>query len=341
MPAAPPRSAPARGGAAPARGGATAEARGAAPARPAAAGGGGGCFTKMCPNGKLKNDGKQTGIGCCIIGYAIFCSLAAFTRGWYSVRYSPDSSVETCSMPLWECSLSACKPKDSHTGYHGEGECSQQQFAQVMFLFAAIYAMCYLFFISGVLRPGNVTKWTQADFSECCTFSSDCTPPLIPPIPHVCPAEHGVMLCGVPFFMLLGLIFILAQDRSEFEGMPEQGFGALFWISLIMAIVMLLVACFTTKAEAGLQAGAARALPPRPPPRNPAPAGGGARRQMPPSAPNGFSYYNPPDTKPSTVQTAQLLATADIKVTTQINRVGVDPGWVSLPADFGTLIRRA
>ena len=25
----------------------------------------------------------------------------------------------------------------------------------------------------------------------------------------------------------------------------------------------------------------------------------------------------------------------------QINRVGVDPGWVSLPADFGTLIRRA
>ena len=64
-------------------------------------------------------------------------------------------------MPLWECSLSACKPKDSHTGYHGEGECSQQQFAQVMFLFAAIYAMCYLFFISGVLRPGNVTKWTQ------------------------------------------------------------------------------------------------------------------------------------------------------------------------------------
>ena len=80
MPAAPPRSAPARGGAAPARGGATAEARGAAPARPAAAGGGGGCFTKMCPNGKLKNDGKQTGIGCCIIGYAIFCSLAAFTR---------------------------------------------------------------------------------------------------------------------------------------------------------------------------------------------------------------------------------------------------------------------
>lgn len=213
------------------------------------------------------------------VSFSFSCS---FAQGWYKVRYSPDMTVPTCSMPLWECSLAACKPEDTHTGYKGEGECSTQQFAQVMFLFASVYAICYLMFISGILVPGSVGKWMNFDFQECCTRSSECAPlgekkvqcPEKLGAATLCPVAHGVMLCGTPFFMLIGLFTVMSQDRSEFEGMPGQGYGTVFWIALILALLMLLVACFTTKAEAGLQAGAKRALPPRPPPRNP-PAGAG------------------------------------------------------------------
>ena len=72
--------------------------------------------------------------------------------------------------------------------------------------------------------------------------------------------------------------------------------------------------------------------------------GGGSPRgpTMPPSAPNGFNYYNPPSTTPITVQTAPQLAVAarQITATTQVNRIGVDKGWVALPKDFRELMGR-
>ena len=97
---------------------------------------------------------------------------------------------------------------------------------------------------------------------------------------------------------------------------------------------------FNAKAEAILQEGAKRALPPRPmPARTNSRAGGaGGARTMPPSAPNGFNYYNPPSTNPVTVQTVPQLAAARITATTQVNRIGVDKGWVALPADFRGLM---
>ena len=102
---------------------------------------------------------------------------------------------------------------------------------------------------------------------------------------------------------------------------------------------------FNAKAEAILQEGAKRALPPRPMPartnsRAGGAGGGGSPRgpTMPPSAPNGFNYYNPPSTNPVTVQTVPQLAAARITATTQVNRIGVDKGWVALPADFRGLM---
>ena len=152
--------------------------------------------------------------------------------------------------------------------------------------------------------------------------------------------------------------------------------GGLFWLSLIMALIALAIALyasfppptrthnsgsrafvasggawltcqknvfacrFNAKAEAILQEGAKRALPPRPmPARTNSRAGGaGGARTMPPSAPNGFNYYNPPSTNPVTVQTVPQLAAARITATTQVNRIGVDKGWVALPADFRGLM---
>ena len=235
------------------------------------------------------------------------------------MRYSPDMTVPTCSMPLWECSLAACKPGVRRTGYVGEGECSTQQFAQLLFILAAVYALCYLMYISDILRPGSVGKWISLNFEDCCTKSSECRPPMCPDIAIggmiCCPCEHGVMVCGTPVLMLLGLFTVVIQDRTEFELMPDQGYGPVFWVSLLLALCMLFVAFFTSKAEAGLQATATRALPPRPPPRPAA----GMSATMPASAPHGFNYYTPPSEKPCTVTTASQLAAAKITPKTQVS----------------------
>ncbi len=251
-------------------------------------------------------------------------------QGWYKVRYSPDMTVPTCSMPLSECTLAACKPGVKRTGYVGEGDCSTQQYAQMLFILAAIYALCYLMFISGVLVPGSVSKWTSMNFQECCTRSSECRPLgdkqiAIGPM-QCCPCAHGVMICGTPLLMLLGLLTVVVQDRTEFELMPDQGYGPVFWISLVLALCMLVVGVSTSKAERALQAGARRALPPRPPPRA---ASGGANRLMPASAPHGFNYYTPPSQQATTVQNAAQLATANITANSQVGRVLVVCGVVS------------
>ena len=249
-------------------------------------------------------------------------------QGWYKVRYSPDMTVPICSMPLSECTLAACKPGVKRTGYVGEGDCSTQQYAQLLFILAAIYALCYVMFISGILVPGNVSKWTRMNFQDCCTLSSECRPlgdkqVAIGPM-QCCPCAHGVMICGTPLLMLLGLLTVVVQDRTEFELMPDQGYGPVFWVSLLLALCMLFVAFSTSKAEQALQAGARRALPPRPPPRN---VPGAGNRLMPASAPHGFNYYTPPSTKATTVQTAAQLATAVITPTTQVGRVRVVCGF--------------
>lgn len=236
-------------------------------------------------------------------------------------------------MPLWECSLAACKPGVRRTGYVGEGECSTQQYAQLLFILAAVYALCYLMYISDILRPGSVGKWMSLNFEDCCTKSSECRPPMCPDIAIggkliCCPCQHGVMVCGTPVLMLLGLLTVVIQDRTEFELMPDQGYGPVFWVSLLLAVCMLFVAFFTSKAEAGLQATATRALPPRPTPSPAAPPGpaaatrhprGGMSATMPASAPHGFSYYTPPSRTPSTVQTAAELAAAKITLETQVS----------------------
>ena len=63
----------------------------AAPSAGGAAGGAGagaGCFRRTCPNGKLQPEGtKQTGVGCCVLIYAVFCFLASFTRVRLGTRY--------------------------------------------------------------------------------------------------------------------------------------------------------------------------------------------------------------------------------------------------------------
>jgi hypothetical protein len=69
------------------------------------------------------------------------------------------------------------------------------------------------------------------------------------------------------------------------------------------------------------------------------PGGSVARRSsFPPSAPNGFNYYTPPSVTAVTVQTMEQLAAATIAPHTQINRIGVDKGWVPVPKDFGGLV---
>ena len=222
-------------------------------------------------------------------------------------------------MPLWECTLAACKPGVTRTGYVGEGECGTQQYAQLLFILAGIYALCYLMFVSGILSPGTVSKWLKLNLEDCCTRSSECHLPGVPEVNigpvTCCPCAHGVMICGTPVLMLLGLFSVVIQDRTEFELMPDQGYGPVFWFSLVLSLFMLFVALFTTKAEKGLQATARRALPPRPPPRNP----GGATRTMPNSAPHGFNYYTPPSTKAITVRTAAELATAKITRNSQVS----------------------
>ena len=71
----PPRGVPARGGAPGGAGGKpNAGVQRAAPPPNKS------FFKRCCPNGALPNEGKQTAVGCCIIGYAIFCFVAAFTR---------------------------------------------------------------------------------------------------------------------------------------------------------------------------------------------------------------------------------------------------------------------
>eukprot|EP01047_Picozoa_sp_COSAG01_P074372 COSAG01_NODE_12409_length_1745_cov_3.180437_3_plen_246_part_01 len=62
------------------------------------------------------------------------------------------------------------------------------------------------------------------------------------------------------------------------------------------------------------------------------------RSRFPPSAPNGFNYYTPPSVTAVTVQTMEQLAAATIAPHTQINRIGVDKGWVPVPKDFGGLV---
>ena len=107
-----------------------------------------------------------------------------------------------------------------------QGDCGTLRWAQAFFLLAAAYAICYLLFISGILDSrdgGQVKNWTGGNFANCCTYSSECNHHLPAPVPpKLC--AHGVMMCGVPCLMLLGLIAVASQDRSEFDGMPEQGY---------------------------------------------------------------------------------------------------------------------
>ena len=107
-----------------------------------------------------------------------------------------------------------------------QGDCGTLRWAQAFFLLAAAYAICYLLFISGILDSrddGQVKNWIGGNFANCCTYSSECNHHLPAPVPpKLC--AHGVMMCGVPCLMLLGLIAVASQDRSEFDGMPEQGY---------------------------------------------------------------------------------------------------------------------
>ena len=217
-------------------------------------------------------------MGVCITIYMAFCFVTAFMRGWYTVTYSPSITVEPCSLPLWDCSLAACKPEDTHTGYHGVGECGKFGAAQVFFVLAAVYAMCYLFFISGILS-GEVRKWTGGDFSGCCLTSSESYPPCMPGERHL---PHGFLLCGTPFLMFIGLCCIIAQDKTEFEGMDDS-FGALFWIAWVMTALGFAICTFNGRAQV-LLASTQRLLPPRPVQRNaPGLQGAGITAHMPPS----------------------------------------------------------
>jgi hypothetical protein len=190
-------------------------------------------------------------------------------QGWYEVDYSPSISVDPCSLPLWECGLSACKPSDTHTGYHGEGDCSTFSAAQAFFILAALYAVGYLLFISGVLR-GESSKWISGNFSGCCTLSSEMRPPCKPERNGSPLVPNGMLLCGVPFFMMMGLICILAQDKSEFTGMP-QSYDFLFWLTVVLTVLGCAICAFNGRAQlilaGGAQAVVSRALPPRPLPR--------------------------------------------------------------------------
>ena len=185
------------------------------------------------------------------------------------MRYSPDISVETCSLPLWGAAPSSaapalfrrvmrrwhvCRMQPVRVQAEGlahrlprggarpattslprtfspspippQGDCGTLRWAQAFFLLAAAYAICYLLFISGILDSrdgGQVKNWTGGNFANCCTYSSECNHHLPAPVPpKLC--AHGVMMCGVPCLMLLGLIAVASQDRSEFDGMPEQGY---------------------------------------------------------------------------------------------------------------------
>ena len=236
------------------------------PAEPAPAAGGentgsaGVKASKCCPSSKLSN--RWTAMGLCVLVYASFCFIAAFTRGWYTVTYSPSPVVDACSLPLWDCSLAACKPEDTHTGYQGEGECDAFMWGQIFFILAALYALCYLLFTSGILS-GETKKWTNGDFSGCCLTSTEARPPCMPE-GRVLP--HGVLLCGTPFLMMLGLICIMAQDKTEFDGM-EEGMGGLFWVAVVMTVFGFGICAFNGRAQI-LLASTTRLLPPRPLPRD-------------------------------------------------------------------------
>ena len=71
----PPRSKPVQGGAQNPPAGARPTP--SVPTGPARQAGGGSRYTECCPNQKLQ--AKNSGVGCCILLYAIFCFVAAFT----------------------------------------------------------------------------------------------------------------------------------------------------------------------------------------------------------------------------------------------------------------------
>jgi hypothetical protein len=66
--------------------------------------------------------------------------------------------------------------------------------------------------------------------------------------------------------MMLGLICIMAQDKTEFDGM-EEGMGGLFWVAVVMTVFGFGICAFNGRAQI-LLASTTRLLPPRPLPRD-------------------------------------------------------------------------
>eukprot|EP01051_Picozoa_sp_SAG22_P023063 SAG22_NODE_5786_length_952_cov_2.256741_2_plen_243_part_00 len=89
---------------------------------------------------------------CLLIAYIIICLVAAFDDGWYEVSYSANPNIEPCAMPLSDCTLNACKPKEVRTGsaLANIADCQGFTLAKACFLLAALYGLLCILFLAGL-----------------------------------------------------------------------------------------------------------------------------------------------------------------------------------------------
>lgn len=192
-----------------------------------------------------------------VLVFTFYCWYAAFSDGWYHFRYTANPTVDPCSLPLWDCGLSACKPKDVRTGFQYTADCTGFSAAMTFFILAGIYGVVFLLYTAGVAKSGKLAHWLKLDcrptsHGACCVDTTvDCGAKCgfcrgegkVKKVLNQGKMPHGGVLLGMPCLMFFGLIGVLSQNKDEFEGFPEEqkGYGPRFWWTVAVLLLCLAV----------------------------------------------------------------------------------------------------
>jgi len=299
--------------------------------------------TKRAVAGTPLRDSRYAAI--LLFVYVVVCFILMASPGWYSVSYRADGQ-EKCRLALRECTLAACRQEIAFTGPAGEGgqSCAAWHRALFMFLCAGIYTALFLLYLVGGFHEGRFKRWLNPE-KKCCIDTgvhmgtSPCK--VIP-----CCAErqlpHGALACGTPVFMTLGMVCFFAQDVKQFNGLPNVGYGPVFYLALLFTLgSFLLCGCMINDDVNGNKARLVNGMTKQARSEIMSKSGNGLqdpidRMKIPTSAPFGYSFFTPPHNQTVTITTDDELRAAlrnqDVRYrmnsSSRVVRTNIDKGWV-------------